>query len=84
MKNAGIKNHGMKTNGMKNTRWSVLLTLLAFLLIGCEQKGPAERAGERIDEVAEDISDSAKNAGNKIEDACEELKEGAGAEDTDC
>ena len=36
-----------------------------------------ERAGEEIDNAAND-------AGNAIEDACEEAKEGMGADDTDC
>ncbi len=46
-------------------------------LAACDNQGPAERAGERIDEFATD-------AGNAVEDKCEEIKEGAGAEDTDC
>jgi len=47
-------------------------------LAACEKNdGPVERAGERVDEVTTDV-------GNAIEDKCEEMKEGAGAEDTDC
>ena len=37
----------------------------------------AEDAGETMDEMAND-------AGNAVEDACEDVKEGANAEDTDC
>lgn len=51
--------------------------LTAFIAIACEQKGPAERAGEKLDEAAEDV-------GNAVEDACEDAKDAAGAEDTDC
>lgn len=40
-----------------------LLSLLA--LSACEQKGPAERAGEQIDNAVE-------NAGDKIENATDE------------
>lgn len=57
----------------------VLLTLLltAILAVACEQKGPAEEVGEKIDEAVEDVADAAK-------EACEEAKKAAGADDTDC
>lgn len=84
MKSTGMKNTGMEYAGLKNTRWIALLSLVALLAVGCEQKGPAERAGERIDDTAEEISDSARDVGNRVEDACEDLKKEAGAEDTDC
>lgn len=57
---------------------SLLLIVASFALVGCEQDdGPAEEAGEKIDEMATDV-------GNKVEDACEELKEKADAKDKDC
>jgi hypothetical protein len=64
---------------MKNLK--KLITIASFVaaigfLQGCE-KGPAEEAGENIDEMVTD-------AGNAIEDACEDVKEGAGAKDKDC
>ncbi|MGA9574000.1 MAG: hypothetical protein WBS20_08655, partial [Lysobacterales bacterium] len=58
--------------------------LATTLMIGCERKGPAEQAGEKIDQAYEDIQDSGKDLGNEIEDACEHLKKEAGAEDKDC
>jgi outer membrane lipoprotein-sorting protein len=48
----------------------VLISLLAFLgigALGCEQKGPAEKAGEKVDEAAE-------QAGEKMEEAGEKMK----------
>ena len=56
--------------------WASLL-LAALLAVGCENDGPAERAGERLDNTAENVADA-------VEDACEDIKEGAGADDTDC
>lgn len=57
------------------------LVLIAATALGglaaCENKGPAEKMGERIDETATDV-------GNAIEDKCEEAKEGMGADDTRC
>jgi len=50
--------------------------LVTFAFTACES-GPAEDAGEKINEVAEDT-------GNAIEDACEDVKEGVDAKDTDC
>jgi len=61
-----------------------MIILLSFALAACEQKGPAEKAGESIDNAVEDIKDGGEDLGNAIEDACEDAKEGAGAEDTDC
>lgn len=54
-----------------------LIVTMGILMVGCEDKGPMEKAGEAVDEAATD-------AGNAIEDTCEEAKKKAGAEDTDC
>ncbi|ABG42635.1 MAG: hypothetical protein CL579_17520 [Alteromonadaceae bacterium] len=57
-------------------------TLLAMvfssltLVTACNDNN-AENAGEKVDEMMTDT-------GNAIEDACEDVKEGAGAEDNDC
>ena len=52
------------------------ILLSAFFIFGCE-KGPMEEAGEEIDNAATDF-------GNAVEDACEDVKDSAGAEDKDC
>jgi hypothetical protein len=63
----------------------LLLMVGSFAIAGCDNDaGPAERTGERLDEAAEDLREAGRDAGNAIEDACEEVREGAGAEDTDC
>ena len=46
-------------------------------IAGCDDGTDAEEVGEKIDEQLND-------AGNAVEDACEEVKEKAGAEDEDC
>lgn len=45
-------------------------------LVGCQEEGPAERAGERVDKAARDVRDTinppsgpAEAAGRKIDDA---------------
>ncbi|AEE24938.1 hypothetical protein [Paraglaciecola chathamensis] len=57
-------------------------TLLAMvfssltLVTACNDNN-AEEAGEKVDEMVTDT-------GNAIEDACEDVKDGAGADDNDC
>lgn len=54
---------------------TLLLASMTFLS-ACEDNN-AEEAGETVDEVMTDT-------GNAIEDACEDVKEGVEAKDTDC
>lgn len=49
----------------------------ALLFLSACNEGPAEKAGENIDDAAVDV-------GNSIEDSCEEVKESLNAEDKDC
>ena len=57
-------------------------TLLAMvfssltLVTACNDNN-AEEAGEKVDEMVTD-------PGNALEDACEDVKDGAGADDNDC
>jgi len=50
----------------------VLLGLCACLtlpaMIGCEDKGPAERAGEKIDKAVEDAGDAMEEAGEQLKE----------------
>ena len=56
----------------------VLLSALA-MMVGCEQQGPAERAGEKIDEAVEDgkndVEDAVEKAGEALENAGDEIRE---------
>lgn len=42
--------------------FTVLLILGALGLTACEREGPAERAGEAMDEAAEDFGDAVEDA----------------------
>ena len=44
---------------------SLLVFVAMFGLAGCEDKGPAEEAGEAIDEAVEDTAEA-------VEEACED------------
>lgn len=56
-------------------------TALALILFGsvfahgCEKKGPAEEAGEKIDETMSEALDKAEEAGEKIQDAAKDARE---------
>lgn len=52
---------------------TLTLTTLVVLLSACEQQGPAEEAGEKIDQAMENISDSAKDAADTVGDKVEEM-----------
>ena len=51
-------------------RLRVVLSLaLGFVLLaGCEQKGPMEKAGQKIDKAVEDTGKEIKKAGEKAAD----------------
>lgn len=44
---------------------------IGFVAIGCEKKGPAEKAGEKIDQAVEDAGDQIEEAGDAVEEATE-------------
>lgn len=70
---------------MNSAKLVLLLMVGSFAIAGCENDdGPAERTGERLDEAGEELQQAGRDAGNAVEDACEDVKEGADAEDTDC
>jgi predicted small lipoprotein YifL len=75
-----LSKRGEQSGPTATTKNLVRIMCAALLCAGmaaCEKKGPAERAGEKIDNTTKDI-------GNAVEDKCEEAKESAGASDTRC
>lgn len=59
---------------MKLPQSSVLLSIavLIFALAGCEKEGPAEKAGENIDEAVEEMQEKAEETGDKVMEKVEE------------
>ena len=51
----------------KNTITTLLAGLLLVGLAACE-KGPAEKAGEAIDDAASDVADAAEDAADAVEE----------------
>ncbi len=56
---------------------AITLSTLFVLSIAACSDGPAEDAGEEFDKVVTD-------AGNAVEDACEDVKDAANADNKDC
>jgi hypothetical protein len=54
---------------------AILAGLMLTGLSGCEQEGPAERAGKAVDEAIEDTGEAIEDAQEKVEDAIEEREE---------
>lgn len=80
----------------KNT----IIPMFAFLLfsfslfLGCDNQGPAEKAGEKVDDAVESVKDAADEAGDKItgqgpaeemgekiDDAVDDLKQSVSSKD---
>ena len=65
---------------MKVTTGGMAVCLAVGMLTACggsrePADGPAEKAGEKVDEAASDTKDAAKKAGDKIEEGAEDTKE---------
>lgn len=58
----------LRDNKLLNILFAVLLALSVGVLAGCEEQGPAEEAGEEIDEAVDEAGDELEEAGDEIED----------------
>lgn len=62
---------------MKFGKLLVSLLATAFLVAGlaaCEKKGPAETAGEKIDQATEKAGEKMEDVGNSIQKSAEDAK----------
>jgi len=53
----------------------LLVVGLGFGIGACERKGPAERAGEKVDKTVEKAGDKVEQAGEKVGGAAERAAE---------
>lgn len=51
----------------------VLAGALPFALGACDSEGPAEKAGENVDQATENAGDAAENAHDKVENKMDEM-----------
>lgn len=57
---------------LKNLALILCVLGLSFVLQACEQEGPAEKTGEKVDKMMEDTQKSLKEAGDKMGDMVEQ------------
>jgi len=53
----------------------MILILSIFAFTACESKGPAEKAGEKIDQAVEETTDKAKEVTEAVKEKAEEAGE---------
>jgi hypothetical protein len=53
---------------------AIALSFAVAGLTACEKKGPAQKAGESIDNAAKKVGDKMEEAGDKIKDAAKDAK----------
>lgn len=52
----------------------VALGFAVSVLAGCEQPGPAQKAGEKVDKAVDQAGQSMQKAGEKVEEAAKEAE----------
>jgi hypothetical protein len=68
----------MRSRSMDRKIALVALCYCALAVAGCENKGPMERAGEKVDETARTIQNGGqKTPSDKVKDAAQDVKNGA-------
>ena len=63
----------MKISG-NTARTAAVAACAAMLMLGlsaCEKKGPAEKAGEKVDHAMDSVKDSGEKAADKVEAAAD-------------
>ena len=55
--------------------WAALAGSLVLGLAGCDNKGPAEEAGEKLDNAVESVKEAGETAADKVTDAAQDAKE---------
>ena len=69
------KDRPMNRFSLRNFALAAGTLLVSFALVGCEQKGPMEKAGENVDQAGKDLKDAVnpkgpmEKAGEKIDNA---------------
>jgi hyperosmotically inducible protein len=56
---------------------AALAAVLSLSLTACENKGPAERVGEELDEAGRTIKNGGETTGDKLDDAGDKVSDAA-------
>ncbi|MHB0776910.1 hypothetical protein [Halomonas sp. WWR20] len=64
----------MRIDVFKKFALALLVGLMTFGVVGCDNDGPAEEAGESVDSTMDSAGDSMEDAGEEIQDAAEDAQ----------
>lgn len=62
---------------MKYLLFIAMMSILLVPVTGCDDKGPAEKAGEQIDEAVSDAKDKAGDVADTVSDKADDVAEKA-------
>jgi hypothetical protein len=64
-------------NATTSATIGVCAAILMLGLSACEKKGPAEKAGEKVDQAVESVKETGEKAADKVEEAGDKVQEAA-------
>ncbi|MCE3028151.1 MULTISPECIES: hypothetical protein [Salinicola] len=65
----------MRSDLLKKMAMAMMLGMMAFGVVACDNDdGPAEKAGESVDNAVDDAGQAMENAGDNIQDKAEDAK----------
>lgn len=59
---------------MNRFQGMVALGFAFSMFVGCEQQGPAQKAGEKVDKAVDQAGKTMQKAGDKVEEAAKEAE----------
>ncbi|GAB3351699.1 hypothetical protein GCM10027512_26240 [Chromohalobacter beijerinckii] len=71
----------IKENSMLRSEWlrkmalALIIGMTAVGVVACDDEGPAEEAGESVDNAMDDAGDSMEEAGEDIQNAAEDAQD---------
>lgn len=64
-----------KSDMLRRLGLALLIAMLGAGLAACEEEGPAEQAGENIDESMEEVGEGVEEMGEELEEAAEDAQD---------
>nr|WP_298415009.1 hypothetical protein [uncultured Halomonas sp.] len=64
----------MQNGLLRKLGLAILIALMLGGVAACEDQGPAEEAGENIDDAVDDAGDSVEEMGDDIQDSAEDAQ----------
>jgi predicted small lipoprotein YifL len=65
----------IKNNVAAGAVAGICAAMLMLGLAACEKKGPAEKAGAKVDQAVDSVKDTGEKAADKVEEAADKVKD---------